>query len=70
MRACRGKTRDDVRRLLEPLEMFGWIIPDDLNQPRAWEVNPLVHERFAERAEQERTRRERIREIITNASAE
>lgn len=68
VRACRGKTRDDVRRMLEPLEMFGWIMPDDLNQPRAWEINPLVHERFAERAEQERTRRDRIREIITNAS--
>jgi hypothetical protein len=51
---CRRRTRHDVLQMLEPLEMFGWIIPDDPIVPRAWTVTPEVHERFAERAERER----------------
>ena len=50
VRLCRGKGRDDVCRMLEPLEMFNWITPDDLNNPRAWTVNPQVHERFGRAA--------------------
>ena len=50
VRCCRGKTRDDVLRMLEPLEMLGWITPDDLITPRAWTVNSQVHPRFADRA--------------------
>ena len=42
---------------------------DEANFPRSWEVNPQVHERFAERAEQERGRRESIVELIKEASA-
>jgi hypothetical protein len=69
VRVCRGKSRDEVCRMLEPLEMFNWITPDDLNNPRAWTVSPQVHERFAERAEQERDRRERIRVLLKEASS-
>ena len=70
VRACRGKRRDEVRGMLEPLEMFNWLIPDDSNFPRSWEVNPQVHERFAGRAEQERSRRESIVELIKGASSD
>ncbi len=55
--------------MLEPLEMFNWITPDDLNHPRAWAVNPEVHKRFADQAEQERVRRKRIGELLKEASA-
>ena len=63
-RACRGKTREEVIRMLEPLEIFGWLEPDDLFRPRAWVVNSTVHEMFAERAEQERERRNKIRDLL------
>jgi len=37
---CRGRSRDEVIHMLEPLEMFGWLIPDDPIVPRAWTVRP------------------------------
>jgi len=69
VRPCRGKSRDEVCRMLEPLEMFNWIFPDDLNHPRAWAVNLQVHERFADRAEQERGRRERMRDLLKESAS-
>ena len=61
---CRGRSRDEVVHMLEPLEMFGWLIPDDPIVPRAWTVRPDVHEKFADQASQERERRETVRTII------
>jgi hypothetical protein len=69
VRVCRGKGRDEVCRMLEPLEMFNWITPDDLNHPRAWTVNPQVHERFADLAQQERDRRRRIGDLLKECSS-
>ena len=69
VRPCRGKGRDDVCRMLEPLEMFNWITPDDLNNPRAWTVNPEVHKRFADRAEQERGRRKRLGKLLKESAS-
>ena len=65
VRVCRAKSRDEVLRMLEPLEMLTWLAPDDPAWPRHWKVNPMVHERFADRAIQERDRRERMRDLIT-----
>ena len=55
---------------IKPLEMFGWLKPDDPIMPRAWQVDPRVHEKFAERAERERERRERVRKLVFQASWE
>jgi hypothetical protein len=61
---CRGRSRDEVIRMLEPLEMFGWLTPDDPILPRAWTVRPEVHQQFADHAAQERQRREAVRTTL------
>ena len=64
-RPCRGKARDEVIRMLEPLEMFGWLRREDrLPIPRAWIVNPNVHEVFEAKAKQERERRAQVRQLL------
>ena len=65
---CRRRSRDEVMRMLEPLEMFGWLTPDDPILPRAWTVRPKVHEQFAEQAAQERQRREAVRTTLQQAT--
>lgn len=66
----RHVTADEVRLLCEKLEAFGWgewaePAPKS-NKPR-FLVNPLVHERFADRGKDELERRALAREIIRNA---
>jgi hypothetical protein len=61
---CRKKTKDEVRRMIEPLEMFAWVEPEQVFDPRSWTVNPEVHIKFAHRAEEERARRESVHEKI------
>lgn len=51
-----------VRGIVETLCSMGWLEPDPLavdtdGRPRAWTVNPQVHEMFAKHAERERQRR-------------
>ena len=47
------------------LEMLGWLQREGPPLlPKAWRVDPRVHEMFAERAEQERERREQVRNLI------
>lgn len=63
----RHVTADEVRTLCEKLEAFGWgewaePAPKS-NKPR-FLVNPLVHERFADRGKEEIERRAAAREII------
>jgi hypothetical protein len=65
---CRGRNRDEVIHMLEPLEMFGWLSPDDPIVPRAWTVRPEVHDKFAEQASQERERRETVRTALQQAT--
>jgi hypothetical protein len=67
---CRKQTRDEVMRMLEPLEMFGWLTPDDPILPRAWTVRPEVHKQFAERAAQEKQRREAVKTTLQQATGE
>ena len=60
------KNPEAIAQILDPLEAYGWIMPADLNEypSRAWVVNPEVHKRFAQRAQEETTRRQGLREMI------
>ena len=66
-RTMRNLTRRETETIFEQLDAFGWVTrtpgprPSD---PPHWIVNPVVHQKFAERAEAERKRREREREAI------
>ena len=59
VRSLRKLEVADIIRVLEQLEGFGWLIP--IQGPRAssrkWQVNGVVHERFAARAAEEAERR-------------
>ncbi len=54
----------DLKSMLERLEIYGWIEPEDkLSQeglPVAYTVNQEVHDRFSAKAEQERERRKEV----------
>ncbi len=56
---------------MESLEMAGWVRAEDrkklMRGVTAWRANPLVHSRFAERAEAERRRRAKERAKIAEA---
>ena len=67
------KGRDNLRKLLDvagSLVDAGWlaVAERDADGPTEWAVNPLIHERFAARAEYERTERERKRDLIAEAA--
>ncbi|MDE2103952.1 MAG: DUF3987 domain-containing protein [Patescibacteria group bacterium] len=64
VRVCRGRSADDVRKLLSPLEAGGWISPEREWQPNSWAVSAFVHARFAAQAEREAQRREQGRALI------
>lgn len=72
VRSLRGMEPRDIIRVLEQLEGLGWLIPTNGPRPssRKWNVNPLVHVRFAERGSEEAERRradgEMLREIFAN----
>ncbi len=63
--------RKEIQEVMASLEAIGWVRPEttrDGRETNAWEVNPAVHARFAERAKSEREARdaakERIRETL------
>jgi hypothetical protein len=66
-RSMRGLKKYETEAIFEQLEALGWIIrtpgarPSD---PPHWMVNPVVHQRFAERGEAAKKRREQDREMI------
>ena len=66
-RSMRNLTRRETDAIFEQLDAFGWVTrtpgprPSD---PPHWIVNPVVHQKFAERAEAAKKRREREREAI------
>mgnify|MGYP000303259162 CR=1 FL=1 len=67
------KGRDNLRKLLDvagSLVDAGWLAVSEreADGPVEWAVNPLIHERFAARAELEQTTRERKRELIAEAA--
>jgi hypothetical protein len=67
-RSMRKLTRRDTDVIFEQLEAMGWVTrtpgprPGD---PPHWTVNPVVHQKFAERAKSEAERRERERATIS-----
>ena len=54
---CRGLTLLELQQRVSALVAAGWLLPAD-NTPgcRAWQVAPLVHQQFAERAKDEDAR--------------
>lgn len=55
----------ELEETLDRLEAFGWIFPapghlNEKGKPAAYLVNPGIHERFKERAEEERARRKEV----------
>jgi hypothetical protein len=66
-RTMRGIERRSIVQIFEQLETLGWVeaapgrrAPD----PPRWIVNPVVHKRYADRAEQERKRRQSAHALI------
>jgi Protein of unknown function (DUF3987) len=59
--------------IMESLIVAGWLEPKLSDNPAklicSWEVNPLVHERFASFAETERLRREKIKAEMAESFA-
>lgn len=67
-RSMRNLERRDMESIFDQLDAFGWItrIPGPrASDPPHWAVNPLVHQKFAERARSEAERRKREREVIS-----
>jgi Protein of unknown function (DUF3987) len=66
-RTMRNLTRRETEAIFEQLDALGWITrtpgPRPSDPPR-WIVNPVVHQKFAERGKAEAERRERDRKII------
>jgi hypothetical protein len=66
-RTMRGLERRDIDSVFSQLEALGWLLrspgarPGD---PPIWNVNPEVHRRFEQRAQQEAERRRQTRELI------
>jgi len=68
-RSMRGLKKFEVEHIYHQLELAGWLdrIPGRYpSSPSRWQVNPEVHKQHAVRAEQERTRRQRERQIIAD----
>lgn len=62
----RSIAADEVRRLCEKLEAFGWLAPTPVpkgGSPK-WCVAPAVHDIFADRGREEAERRAKVREVI------
>ncbi len=66
-RTMRGLKEHEIRPLLEQLAALGWldrIDPPRPSSPPHWQVNPAVHQKFADRAAAEAQRRHAARETI------
>ena len=66
-RSMRKLTRRETEAIFEQLDALGWItrIPGRRpSDPPHWIVNPVVHQKFAERGEKETERRARDRAMI------
>jgi hypothetical protein len=68
-RELRGK-KDEIEGVMRLLEHAGWVMPDNPFKPQKWQVNPAVHKAFADQAEEERRRRETVRQQIARPIAE
>ena len=66
---CRKQSKDTVRAMIEPLELLGWVVPEQRMNPTSWKVRPAVHAQFTQKAAEEEARRERVREAILEHAA-
>lgn len=67
IRSMRKLTDQETRPLFEQLAALGWldrIDPPRPSSPPHWQVNPAVHQKFADRAKDETNRRNAAREAI------
>ncbi|CCD97737.1 hypothetical protein [Bradyrhizobium sp. STM 3809] len=58
---------DEALAVFEQLEAFGWLTREGSKVRRApsrWFVNPVVHQKFAEKGKAEAERRAEVRRII------
>lgn len=62
-----------LHSIMESLVLFGWVVPIEPSNPskppHSWMVNPRVHIRFARRAVEEKTRRERAYQAMLDRMA-
>jgi hypothetical protein len=65
-RTMRKLEQRDVDAIFEQLEAFGWLArtPGLRGDRPHWNVNPAVHQKFAERGRAEAERRRHAREVI------
>ena len=66
-KGMKALSRDEARKLLERLEAFGWVDLEQQQSPTAtprWRVNPMVHSLFEARAQEEKVRRENVRQVM------
>lgn len=59
----------ETRAVVDSLVTMGWLEPDveDIGldrKPRSWDVNPAVHDRFTQQAEEERLRRKQAAQTL------
>lgn len=66
----RGMSKDDVRDVMDRLEVAGWVTPSEAvrSDSTQWDVNPIVHRRFARHAARERQRRTEINFKLRNVA--
>ena len=68
MKTYRRMKEWEREEMLDRLEAYGWIGAEpalnERGRPVAYKVNPLVHQRYAEHAEQEKERRRQVAEIL------
>jgi hypothetical protein len=72
-RTMRGLKEHEIRPLLEQLAALGWlerVDPPRPSQPPHWVVNPMVHQKFAERGRREADRRRQARLTIQALAAQ
>lgn len=68
-RASRKLNDWEVQKIMNSLSNYGWIEPDAGSngvdgRPRAWYVNPMVHDLYAKHAERETARRVEVSETL------
>ena len=66
-RSMRNLKRHETDAIFDQLEALGWVTKTPgarFSAPPFWVVNPVVHQKFAERAEAEKKRREQDRAMI------
>jgi hypothetical protein len=65
-RRMQGLDAFQTSRVFEQLEALGWVRPTTARRrdSSVWVVNPVVRVRFADRAKQERSRREAARDLM------